>query len=95
MDLLQWISVIEVPVFLAVMAWIAKSLSDERRERSDGDSKLHQRVDDLAASFASCRRECAMTFLSKDDGRDQFSRLDSRLERIEQKLDAAMMRSNG
>jgi hypothetical protein len=92
MDLLQWISVIEVPVFLAVMAWIAKSLSDERKDRSEGDSKLHKRVDDLAEAFAACRRECAMTFLSKADGRDQFARLDTRLERIEQKLDAAMMR---
>jgi len=48
-------------------------------------------VDDLLEKFGKCQRDSAMTFVSKDDFREDFKRLESRFEvwmdRIEQKLD--------
>jgi hypothetical protein len=102
MDWTNWISIVEVPVALAVIGLFVRAytkladeirneLKSEGRERSEADGRLHKRIDDALQSFAGCRVECIQRlekYVTKEDQHRDSDEIKSWLKRIEEAINA-------
>ncbi len=86
-DMLAWITTIEIPVLMAMIAYAhrTKSQFDTRlenmRESTDSD------IDEIKKAFMDYKLEVAQKYVSMAYLRDVESRLTHHLIRIEKKLD--------
>lgn len=83
LDLGWWINAIEIPVVGAIF-WFLRNVS---KSTSEGDAKLHRRIDELSEKFGACQVHCAVAYVTKDSIERIENRIDERLGRFEEKLD--------
>ena len=65
------------------------------RNASEGDKRLHDRCDKIIETLSAFREYAARQYFERTDAKGLETRLEARLQRIEDKLDSRIMNPAG
>lgn len=93
MDLVWWITVVDVPALAGLLALIWRTRREHRDEVDALELRLEGRFDQMRDAFAAFRLDVATGYASEGDVGALESRLVAHLLRIEAKLDSTALKA--
>ena len=94
-DLIWWISVVDLPALAGLLWMIWRVRSENDRAIDDLHINLERRCDQLRDALYGFKLEAAKTYDSQKDMRSLENRIVEHLLRIESKLDATALKTEG
>ncbi len=94
-DLIWWITVVDLPALSSLLWMILKVRGNNERDINDLHLTLDRRCDQLRDALYSFKLEVAKTYASQKDMYSLEKRLVEHLLRIESKLDATALKTEG
>ncbi len=94
-DLIWWITVVDLPALAGLLWMIWKVRADNDRAIDDLSLNLERRCDQLREALYGFKLEAAKTYASQKGMRSLENRLVKHLLRIESKLDATALKTEG
>ena len=91
-SLIWWISAVELPLFSALAAWLAKRHQALARRTDEVRRELSEAMEGLSGRLSRFRLEAAANYATQNALRESESRLSRHLFRIERKLDDLLVR---